>query len=168
MTGRDIEAMTDSKRLALGSWSEGSTRTEDWADAALSMAAYVGIADHDACDVIRGELDTLAENDDNEWADAALANLSDAVDTLIDALQEYAPIYCYVGAHPGDGADFGVWLSQDALREAMRASVSVEGYGHNGVREYINVVDRVIIDVNDHGNVSVYAIERGAALLEIV
>lgn len=35
------------------------------------------------------------------------------IDALIDALQDYAPDGAYVGAHPGDGADIGVWLADD-------------------------------------------------------
>lgn len=38
----------------------------------------------------------------------------------IEALETYAPPFCYVGAIEGDGADIGVWLSEDALAEAIR------------------------------------------------
>lgn len=33
------------------------------------------------------------------------------VDQLSDTLNDFAPPYCYFGAHDGDGSDFGFWPS---------------------------------------------------------
>ncbi|MBO0715708.1 MAG: hypothetical protein J2P55_00025 [Rhizobiales bacterium] len=38
---------------------------------------------------------------------------SDIVDSLIDALQAFAPDGHYFGTHEGDGADFGYWPCDD-------------------------------------------------------
>lgn len=145
--------------LAVGSWSSGSTRVEDWAEAALDMAQSVGYEGAECSEL--AEWLAMPHIADDDWTP------EDALDELVMALGDYAPIYCYVGAHPGDGADFGVWISEDALGEAIRTSTRVEDHGNGGGR-YVNAEDGVIIDVSDHGNVSVYELTAGRSLLSIV
>ena len=155
--------MTTRDTIGIGSWSEGSTRTENVASAALDMARRVGFTSTDADDLATW-LDTdhigFTSEDDHEceceWA--AEYTLSD----LLGALGEYAPIYCYVGMAEGDGASFGCFPSHDAIQEAIRT----------GVRQsdgtVVNVEDGVIIDVSDHGNIEVYELARGRSLLALV
>ena len=85
------------------------------------------------------------------------------VGELSDALNEYAPVYCYFGTLEGDGSDFGFWLDPDALDEAIENSEPGDEFG-----EYVNEDDGVRINVSDHGNVEVYSIESGESLLAIV
>jgi hypothetical protein len=154
------------KRLAVGSWSEGSTRTEDILDALDSMARSVGIVSS-VTDAAAHAYDAIVSGDDHECDDddcTAEEYASEAADALIDALGEYAPIYCYIGMHPGDGADFGVWPSELALAEAIENAQPMPSDDESK----INIEDGVIITVNDHGNVTVYAIERGPVLLSLV
>ena len=76
------------------------------------------------------------------------------LEALTDALNEYAPTGFYFGSHPGDGADFGYWLSEcfaedfDGLKVNDLAEVPT---GHSGE----------VLHVNDHGNMSLYAYSRG-------
>ena len=174
--------------LDTGSWGGGSTRAEDWGLATLSMADSVGI-EHtdgivysggscfDALDMwlthYRSHADEPCEgtSDGNHFRQCPLDDdpSAECLNDCLDELQANAPIYCYVGASESDGADFGVWLSQDALNEAIRTGVPIPGtQDRNGAGSCINVEDGTIIDVNDHGNVSVYELTRGACLLSLV
>lgn len=71
------------------------------------------------------------------------------LEALFDALDEYAGPYFYFGAHPGDGADYGFWLSDffqgdfEGLKVTDLADVP---------RDYAGE----ILVVNDHGNMSLY------------
>ncbi len=73
---------------------------------------------------------------------------------LQDLLSEYAPPYFYFGAHPGDGADFGFWLSEgweddfEGLKVDDTADVP-EGYSGE------------VLHVSDHGNPTLYQAEGG-------
>jgi len=39
------------------------------------------------------------------------------LEVLFDAMNEYAPEGFYFGAHPGDGADYGFWLSESFVED---------------------------------------------------
>jgi len=148
--------------LSIGSWSTGTMRTEDLAQTLIDMAHYVGI-DDDPNIVIIADWDDDADHDGDDYE-----TIDDAIADAIDVLQEYAPMYCYVGASEHDPADFGVFPSDDAIREAIRTGVELIPTDRNGAGSTINVEDGVIIDVNDHGNVTISTIERGTTLLELV
>jgi len=137
-------------------------RTEDLAQTLIDMAHYVGI-DDDPNIVIIADWDDDADHDGDDYE-----TIDDAIADAIDVLQEYAPMYCYVGASEHDPADFGVFPSDDAIREAIRTGVELIPTDRNGAGSTINVEDGVIIDVNDHGNVTISTIERGTTLLELV
>ena len=79
------------------------------------------------------------------------------VDQLSDTLNDFAPPYCYFGAHDGDGSDFGFWPLMEAIEELPRIQ-NVEGE---------ELPDEDHAYVNDHGNVTVYAAD-GTVILELV
>ena len=76
------------------------------------------------------------------------------LEALFDALEAYCLPYFYFGAHPGDGADYGYWLSDeweqgfDGLKVSDTSEVP---------RDYTGEV----LLVNDHGNMTLYACTRG-------
>lgn len=87
------------------------------------------------------------------------------LESLFDALGEYAGPYFYFGAHPGDGADYGFWLSESWDDEfSVPTFVNGGNVWDFGV-EKIKVSDLSDIPVwfrgdvavvNDHGNVTLY------------
>jgi len=83
------------------------------------------------------------------------------LDQLFDMLDAYAPPYFYFGSHPGDGADYGYWLSDsfeddfDGLKVSDLSEVPADYAGE-------------VLVVNDHGNMTLYlqrTRKRGAAVL---
>lgn len=79
------------------------------------------------------------------------------VNELCDALQEYAPDYGYFGAHPGDGADFGFWLSEDWQRSARDDGALEVADTSEVPANYSGLV----VHINDHGNATLYAARKG-------
>jgi hypothetical protein len=89
--------------------------------------------------------------DDDPWWDSE--DCSEFLNcTLWDALNEYAPPYCYFGAHEGDGSDYGFWPSWDYIEDCA----------HDGSIKRVSDLSEVPDDytgdvciVNDHGNMTV-------------
>lgn len=111
--------------------------------------------DHDAegCKYLGSDLWDCGMNADAEdyfGTDDATYDL----ESLFDALNDYCLPYFYFGAHPGDGADYGYWLSEgftddfDGLKVSDLSEVPT---GYTGE----------VLVVNDHGNCSLYAYSRG-------
>jgi hypothetical protein len=71
------------------------------------------------------------------------------LESLFDALNEYAGPYFYFGAHPGDGSDYGYWLSEgfeddfDGLKVSDTSEIPAKYRGE-------------VLHVNDHGNCTLY------------
>lgn len=80
------------------------------------------------------------------------------VSNLAEALNEYAPAYCYFGSHPGDDADFGFW-PVECIEESLRNDGALFVSDTSEVpRGYMGIVAHI----NDHGNLSIYrATTRG-------
>jgi len=82
------------------------------------------------------------------------------LDSLIDALNEYAPTGFYFGAHCGDGSDFGYWLSEGFADD-------FDGLKVNDLSEVPRDYFGEILMVNDHGNTSLYVRARNYRLTEV-
>lgn len=77
----------------------------------------------------------------------------DLIPAFLDALREYAPDYCYFGAHEGDGADFGFWIDWEQIASDARDEelLLTDDIGARGLH-----LGPVMVS-NDHGNATLYA-----------
>lgn len=73
---------------------------------------------------------------------------------LEDALNHFAPAYCYFGSHPGDGSDVGFWIS-DFIEEDF------DGLRVDDTSEVPGDYTGEVLHVNDHGNVTLYVANNG-------
>jgi len=133
--------------VTLGSISSGTLRTEDLLDAFAFELEYQ-IQRDEALYLTPSIRDALLKcvADAKEITDFDSDEAADMVNELIDQLNEYAPPYCYFGAHFGDGADFGFWPHWDAIDELPTVD--------NG--DDAKALGEDCKAVNDHGNVTLY------------
>jgi hypothetical protein len=135
--------------VGIGSISEGTLRTEDLIDCfsnELSALLLAGMSPTGAMaegwrqsfETLVSEADKLSEFD-SDYADEILFELQ-------EALEAFAPPYCYFGAHEGDGADFGYWPALDSVRELPLVQDGDEARARG----------EDCYSVNDHGNITVY------------
>ncbi len=97
----------------------------------------------------------LKGDSDDGKAEEALSETSyaiDLVDRLGDQLQEVAPIYCFFGTHRGNGSDYGFWVDQDELDEAISDDVIKTG---DSCPDDLLAGDLFLV-VNDHGNMTLW------------
>jgi len=75
------------------------------------------------------------------------------LESLVEALGEFAPPYAYFGAHWGDGADWGYWPDWDAIDADRRSGELASGdeLPANGSRTGL------YLHISDHGNAELYA-----------
>lgn len=131
--------------LDIGSISHGTLRSEDLASALLDFAEYF---DAD----MRADLERIAAAESEEDWD------SEVINDAIDALQEHAPPYCYVGFHEGDGSDLGVWFNHDVFEEDCRSGdiLKISDLAELDDMSPADFSAEYIALVNDHGNVTLY------------
>lgn len=155
------------KTAKIGSISHGTLRTKDllstFASELESLVFLNGnhfsrpenFAKRDRLNNIIGYAQDAWTEDGESLEDEDTAQ--ELVQELQVALEQFAPPYCYFGAHEGDGSDFGFWPSHDQIDELPHVENSEEA------RE----LGEDCKHVNDHGNVTVYSGD-GSVLLEIV
>lgn len=159
------------KPAHIGSISHGTLRTEDL----LSTFA----SELESLILVNGDHFSLPENrQDRDWMNSLVGRAQDCFsadddeaiedekleeaeymvnEEFFNAFQQFAPPYCYFGAHEGDGSDFGFWPSLDSIEELPHVNDSEEAKALGEDCKY----------VNDHGNVTVYGAD-GSILLELV
>ncbi len=149
------------KYASIGTVSHATLRTEDLLDSfADELQWHVQFNAAEWCsDDGRKRRDNYlkligqANEIDRESDDAG-----EIVQELADALNDFAPPYCYFGSHEGDGSDFGYWPCIEEIEELPCVS------DPNEVENHLGEPCRF---VNDHGNVTVYGAD-GAVLLDLV
>lgn len=141
----------------LGTVSPGTMRPEDSIPAFLDCAEGLRLSREDRKTVARIRRDSNAAL----WADEHSQEVTgywtlkadDDANTLFDILENYAPPYCYFGAHEGDGADYGFWVRHESLEDDIRSGDiwrdPDDGSSMPGVSLY-----RLVI--SDHGNMTLY------------
>lgn len=151
--------------VEIGSISSGTLRTEDlleaFADelerAAREQAPHLGALNPDLMGVVN-DARALLDKDPDDWTEEDADTASWLVnEDLFNALNEHAPPYWYFGAHPGDGADFGFWISDDAIRDAIHDGeiLAVED-SRNAEHP---VIPEYLLHTNDHGNQTLYRVQ---------
>lgn len=146
-------------QAAIGSISHGTLRTEDLLSEFSSEldwqcrrnGNYFSLPEnreegrkiHELCGECQDQYEEDGETLKDEDAASAL------VEELSDALEQFAPAYCYFGAHEGDGSDFGFWPSVESIEELPCYEGTDEAKEAGETNDF-----RV---VNDHGNVTVYS-----------
>ena len=132
--------------FTLGSVSTGTLRAEDLLPAFTNaLADLEGNRNRPLIVAADGEIDY-----ESERASFLLGDMQ-------DALEVSCPPFVYFGAHPGDGADFGFWPDWEALDQAM-----FQKYGEPLILDVRGeeTLDTTIIQVRDHGNVTVMDMDR--------
>jgi hypothetical protein len=132
--------MQTNKTLPIGTISHGTLLPEDVIPALEVTLNYV---DPD------GAQEVAARYADWRELDAEVADWY--LEELVDLLDEHVPEYCYVGAHPDDPADIGVWPDCDAAELAIADGDAVR------VSDPAEVpAQGTAVFVNDHGNMALY------------
>jgi len=159
------------KTLTVGSCSHGTLRSPDLAE---TLAGMLRAMQHDNPKLL-SELDSIASRDDDDDVDGidSVEYASETLESALDTLQEYAPPFCYVGMHEGDGSDLGVWFMHAVFEEACRDG-EVLRISDSSALDAMNAEDIApfcyIAVVSDHGNVSLYVprVTLGEELLTVV
>jgi hypothetical protein len=147
----------------VGTVSHATMRTEDLIPAFIDKleeiaAEFNRVGDRVICHSILEQIADIkqrTESDDAEdYYDSEEASI-DLNETLFELLNQHSPPYFYFGSHPGDGSDYGFWLSEDLQQEITDsdgvcvADLSEVPAGHMGE----------VLLINDHGNATLYTAE---------
>lgn len=152
--------------LSIGTISHGTLRSEDLASAIVSTLRDM---DHDDSALLR-DLDTIATTPDDAQGNWEGWD-SEIISEGIDALQEYAPPYCYVGMHEGNGSNLGCWPMLDSIHEAIRDGELLQISDLSDL-DNLSIADcdsEYAVHVNDHGNVTLYRLKvQGVSIWDCV
>ena len=136
----------------LGSISTGTLRPEDLIPAFNN--ALTQMHDGHYCDIdemMNDEAGNAAEFGKQPSHDELQRRV---VDRLMDELDDACPPFVYFGTLEGDGADFGFWPDIETIQEIVNIAECDASQGISCPD------DGVIVQVSDHGNVTVMDMER--------
>ena len=135
----------------LGSISQGTMRARDLIPA---FAGELERLDNEGKYVdLVAECNEMTDEDyDSEDIDT-IEEIGDLSENLFDALDSFAPPYAYFGSHEGDGADYGFWISWDAIEDAVYGKELLKV---NDLADIPEGYHGEVLVVNDHGNATLY------------
>lgn len=103
-------------------------------------------------------LDRAAEiMDKGAWRYGTVESLELLNEDLFSALNQFAPAFCYFGAHEGDGSDYGFWPCMDLINERLeeeKDEYQPDIIKVSDMSEVPKLYMGFIVLVNDHGNVT--------------
>jgi hypothetical protein len=147
--------------LSIGSVSHGTMREEDLIPEFLDLADSIRLSKEDRRRIqeIRRRVSAtrvalVGFAHPEYWTSEEAAE--DLNETLFDVLNAYVPPYCYFGAHAGDGSDYGVWPSHDALDDAIREGEVWDTRKGKYEPQSTERTWRYRLVVSDHGNMTLY------------
>lgn len=153
-------------KAELGTVSSGTMRKEDLIPAFIDVLRH-----HNPDHELIAEYDALPDCEWNEMTEEQEEQTDCILEELFDALNEYAPPFCYFGAHLGNGSEYGFWFDSDSLDDARRYKECIDLEDHLEAEEVAQLITAAAAEyachVNDHGNVTIYDC-NGQIILEIV
>ena len=141
-------------QFQLGSISTGTLRAEDllpvFVDTLLGIDNSNRGQTHGYPFIYQNAWDS--DYDADSYWNSAYPN--EDLEIVSNLLNELCPPFVYFGTHEGDGADFGFWPDIDGIQETVNIAECDASQGISCPD------DGVIIQVSDHGNVTVMDMER--------
>jgi hypothetical protein len=139
-------------RINIGSVSHATMRPEDLIPTFISELRYQKPLHREHRKLIREIEANMRRMKSPAYFDSEQVQWD--LEALFDALEAYAPAYFYFGAHPGDGADYGYWLSDDWEQ-------GFDGIKVSDTSEIPTGYTGEVLHVSDHGNLTLYTCSRG-------
>lgn len=158
------------KTAELGSVSHGTLRSEDLLSAFISTLKGLQLANgqflsrpenfgtRDRLANLIGEAQDVFGDDGETIPEENQETASELVNEFCDTLNEFSPPFCYFGTHPGDGSDFGFWLSEEWRVDAEDEGCPIVSDGSDLPEDF----DLGLwFQVSDHGNLTLLKRESG-------
>ncbi len=152
------------KTAKIGSISHGTLRPEDLLSTFISkleslmlingeyFSSPLNFSERDRLSNLIGEGQDCFSEDGNEIEPEKEEDAQYLInESLFDALDCFAPSFCYFGTHPGDGSDFGFWpMDAERVKESIEfASSEDQEYPDDDFRgEWLHI--------NERGNCTLY------------
>jgi hypothetical protein len=151
--------MSTTPKQIIGSISNGTMRPEDLIPNFLDVLDSL---DHKQAEAIRQEHEeTIATLDKEDLTDEEMESQDWLLnEVLFNALDSHALPYFYFGAHPGDGADYGFWLSEEVNQQVQDNGGLVVSDLEQVPADFTGEV----LHVNDHGNATLFCRDEGSAV----
>jgi hypothetical protein len=156
----------------IGSISHGTMRTEDLIPIFVETLDDLKQAESlsDSPDTERyARLDNMLSEIEQRIKRGEYYGSADAFcdfEALFEALDEFPPPFCFFGAHEDDGADYGFWLSDDAIQDAIHDGEIVKVDAGDEWLEDVSA--DYVLEVNDHGNMTLFDTRTRQELWSIV